>query len=1524
MEGLYVADQQDDTLLYAGEARFRITDWFILKGGIPVIKYVGLHNAYANMYRLPTGEDWNYQFIADAFKTDKPKDSANVLEFDLREIDLSDVRFGMNDAWVGSDMNFTVGRFHINTDKVDIANNKIAIDDILAENTYVMFRNYEGGRPPKPPKPKTVDNTPFNPDRWGISANIISLKDCYFSYDNGTDPPTNAEFDPNHISINKIQFNAEDVVINADTLTAKLNNLTALERSGFIVRKLEADVRVSPTESICRNLLLKTNNSTLRDFYAMYYDRFPDFNHYIDSVIMIGNFVSSRVDSRDIAYFAPQLREYPTIVNISGKVSGAVSDIKGRNLNITDGQSSIKGNLSMEGLPNISNTYIIYTNGELITSGNGIIRYAKELADNETVNLKVIDRAYFKGDFKGYIDNFALAGTLNTNLGNVVSDVEMQISQGPQKLTTYSGKVEIDNFDIGTLLYDPNIGSISLNADVNGTESKVAGASVNFKAAIDKIDYNGYSYSNINADGNLEKKKFTGELIVADPNLAMGFYGLFDFSSKRLKINAKANVLYSNLTALNFVQADSMTLAADFDMDWEGVSIDDFTGYAKLYNIDLTRDNHDLDIDSVYVNAAEATDGRSMAIYSNAFDAVLKGEYVLSTLHNSFQYYLSGYLPNYIKKPDGEAPLQNFTFTLETHDLDSLFGILAPSLAGFNNAKVEGYLNTNRQKLELNAQIPYGQVNDITFRSTEIKSSGDFNSFSVQADVGRVYFEDTTMNGKISVATTLGNDRLKFKIATTSPYSVGDAVIEGQAVAYGDTLDANLLPSEFYLNENKWQIPAGNNIIYTDGYLSIRGVVMQSGNRSVRIESSNKGLDQRIQIVANNLSGSEIGKLAGLSEFDIKGKVNGKVNIDNLFTNVMVGTEITATGVEFGGDTVGTIILSGAYDGKKHLVNLNPNTGIHYGERSLTASGKISFDSTFTENIDGSISLNGAQLSWIEPILKGYVSDIGGTLDGKIFIKGTSSRPVINGAVAMNSAGVHIDFLGTYYKIPRANFSIDERKINLGTIRVNDAYNNNASLSGTITHNHFNQFALNLSATSDKFEVINLNPSASALFYGNLVASFESLTVRGPVDDISLRINNAKPAQKSHLFLQTSASSEQTGAYSYISFIDEKDEVQEEPVNSGKLSIHIDAILNPLAEITLVMDPSTGDAINAKGSGNISMDIPPNDDIRMYGRYVIDDGSYTFTLPQLFFKRNFILNSGSVITFEGPISYTQLNVDGIYKTRARLYDLLTTKEKNVIESLADTRETTYAKVATDINVILTMKGSLATPDLSFEIELPDKSGSGTIAYSKLQRINQDERELFNQVASLLLVNTFIPAEGTIEGGAASGVVNNVSDIFSGTASSQLTNLLTKLTGDDDIAVNLKYQKYNYQDNTGIGAGNRNAFSLQVKKNLFKDRLSIEVGSSIDWGKPTSANNASTFNPVGDFRLQYLIREGGNLRGNIFRTSSYDVLADQNITRGGVGLSWRRSFNTLGELFRGSGYMRKEDEEDIEEVKKENN
>ena len=76
LKGLYIEDQRKDTLLYAGSASIKITDWFFLKDKV-TLHYVELEDAQVNLNRTDTA--WNYQFLVDYFSgSKKAKDTTAV------------------------------------------------------------------------------------------------------------------------------------------------------------------------------------------------------------------------------------------------------------------------------------------------------------------------------------------------------------------------------------------------------------------------------------------------------------------------------------------------------------------------------------------------------------------------------------------------------------------------------------------------------------------------------------------------------------------------------------------------------------------------------------------------------------------------------------------------------------------------------------------------------------------------------------------------------------------------------------------------------------------------------------------------------------------------------------------------------------------------------------------------------------------------------------------------------------------------------------------------------------------------------------------------------------------------------------------------------------------------------------------------------------------------------------------------------------------------------------------------------
>lgn len=1515
LEGVYIQDQWNDTVLYAGEAQVRITDWFVFRKQIPVLHYIGLHDAYAHLYRKDSSSTWNYQFIIDAFSSGKKTGKQQEFKLDLKKLDLGNVRFFMDDAWTGSDMDFNVGSFAVSTDKIDFDKKIIDVNKIAGEKLTIYLRDYKGGRPidtTRKHKKEIIDTTAFNPDKWAIRLNKLSLKDCLFNLESAEDEPIPGEFDATHLYVSNIFINASGIYINGDTLHGQIDHLAATERCGLQLKEAKAKVTVSPNASICEHLTLITNYSNVSDcYYAMLYKRFPDFESYITNVVMDTKLKNAVVDEKDVAYFAPALKRFPsTVLHVSGEAKGTVADISAKHLHVTDGKSIVNGNIKMKGLPDIYHTLINFEEGEIMTTGAGILKYAPQLKDDPNIAIEKLSYLYFNGSYTGYLENFAVNGVVKTNFGNIQSNVKMNVPGFSSNTAVYSGTVVSNNFNIGALLRQADLGTISVNAGISGMSFDPEHAQIKTNADISELTYLGYTYRNISAEGVLAKKQFDGKLLVNDSNLALAFYGTLDFSQKTVVVNAKANLLKSNFYNLHLTK-DTVQAVADLDLNCTGSTVDDFLGYIKLYNIDVKRNQHRLNIDSVYVNSSTEDGKKKLTVQSNDVTATIKGDYQLTKLPYSVQYYLSKYLPNYINQPTKEAPEQNLTFEIQTRHVDSLLDITTKLLRGFDNSSIKGSLNTFQKKLTLNVSSPYGAISTYSFYNISVTGDGNFDQLGLNTQVESVVVGDSVITGSLSVTTTIGNDSVHFNLATTAPEAYTSASITGQIIAHGDSLYLSLSPSEFFLNQTKWTIPAGNYVVYSDKYLLIRNLKLESGLQKINITTQKEGPEQSMALEVTDLDLGLLGAMSGFAVYQPEGRINGSIIIDKLFTDLYVSTNLKATNVKLASDTLGNVNIIGSYDGKKKLVMLDPQTGIYNGNASITASGNVSFYKGVNEQIDGKIEFSNTPLSWGSTFLTGIFSQIKGVTNGTINFKGSSQLPDINGKLDLDKVSMKLDFMGTYYQIPTSTVTVSNTKIDFGNTTIYDKDKNTALLTGYFQHDHFKNMEMRLRVTSQQCQILDLHEDENQIFYGNLVAAFNPLTIRGPFNNISINIRDAVATQKSHIYLPV-ISDNGTGAYSFVTFKTYGKEQPKQKKSKTKINITIDSRLNDLVEMTMVLDPSTGDAINAKGTGNLQLQIPSGNEIRMYGKYNIDEGDYTFTLKKVLFKRTFILSPNSSISFNGPFSKTQVNVDAVYTVRARLYDLLSDAEKQ--NGFMPPSEVTDSKISQDVNVILHMRESLSKPNITFNINLPDNRSVGTYAYTKLGRINQDSRQLFDQVGALLLINSFIPPEGVSQRSAIAGGISNVSELFSGTASSQLTNLVNKILGNKDLAIDLKYVNYNLSDPT-LGNANRNELSLGVRKNYFNDRLIVEVGGKSDWGRPASTSSSSNSTHIaGDFRIQYLLNAGGNLRFNLFRTNDYDVTREDYVARSGIGLSWRKPFDNLSEFFHSNSYNLKREKE----------
>jgi hypothetical protein len=306
--------------------------------------------------------------------------------------------------------------------------------------------------------------------------------------------------------------------------------------------------------------------------------------------------------------------------------------------------------------------------------------------------------------------------------------------------------------------------------------------------------------------------------------------------------------------------------------------------------------------------------------------------------------------------------------------------------------------------------------------------------------------------------------------------------------------------------------------------------------------------------------------------------------------------------------------------------------------------------------------------------------------------------------------------------------------------------------------------------------------------------------------------------------------------------------------------------ITPQAKIILVMDPVGGDEIKAYGSGNLRMTYTmPGDDLRMYGSYTIDRGSYNFTLQDIIVK-DFTINEGSNISFTGDPYSARLDIKAIYNVNANLSDL--------DESFLQDKELNRTNVP--VHALLLVNGDMRQPDISFDLEFPTLTQD---TYRKVKSIISTDEMMNRQIVYLLALNRFYTPDymSTTKG-------NELFSVASSTISSQLSSMLGKISENWSIAPNFRSDRGDFSD-------------LEVDLALSSSLLNNRLRFNGNFGYRDKSLNTNQF--IGDFDLEYLLNRSGS-----WRLKAYNRYNDQNYylrsatTTQGVGIMFRRDFDKL--------------------------
>ena len=1407
LEGVMIEDQKTDTLLSAGKMQVSITDWFFFKDKI-VLHYIELGDAVIHLNR--TDSVWNYQYLVDYFSGGSSSGSDKKgVELDFKKVKLNNVTFLKKDEWRGEDMQFRLTSMDLDADEINLNTKKIEINSIDFSDPLFLIKNYKGK---KPRSIKVVNENEeiadeekidsllkWNPESWSIHIGKININNGNFKNIKVISGSYDDYFDGRNIDFASINASFKNLIFSNDTLTTSLE-LSSKERSGFEVKSMVADAKLTPHEMSFDKLEIKTNNSVIRDYFSMKYEDFNDMNDFITKIRMQARFENAEIDSEDIAFFAPAAKTWDKKIKISGLARGTVDDLFGNEMTIQAGNNTyLNGDISLTGLPDINKTFIDFKANSFRTTYGDAATFIPDIRKITMPNLKSISYLDFNGSFTGFVKDFVTYGTIRTNLGTITSDLNMKLPDGKQPF--YSGSIASQDFKLGVFVNDPKIGTISFAGQVKGRGFNWNTISADMDGDIKHLVYNNYRYENIKAKGTLGKKIFNGDFSIKDSNAVASLHGIVDLSGKIPRFNFLAEVDTLNLKPLNILK-DNFSFAGKLDFNFTGDNIDNFLGNASIRNATVTKDGRSIPLDSFVINSEYIDGAKHLSVQSPEVEGNIKGDFSLKDLPEAFKLFLNKYYPAYIKAPTRNISDQAFTFNIKTNYVSDLLNLFDTTFQGFNDAEVTGRLDTKQNQLELATNVPAFAYKNFEFQNVIINGKGTFQNLALTTTIDHLQVSDSLSFPFTQIDLLARNDSTNVKLITESNNrNISGGSINALVRTFDDGIAIKFDTSNFVLNSKKWSIEENGELELRSNTVSHGEIVLKESNQEIRIKTvpSGTGDWNDVKIDLKNFN------LGDVSPFLVKtnkidGLISGDITIEDPSKTFNITSDVQTDQLSIDNDSIGQI--------KAHVFYNNKTGNLIANGKTVNPDQKLDFDlNLFLKDL----ATNGEDVININPerypvkIAERFIGNLFTNLDGfatgplKIIGLGPDAKYI--GKMKLEDAGLKVIFTQCYYKLSDAEITFKENELDLGQLTLIDTVTHNtATLSnGILKHNGWRDLVYNIKAEVDDEPMLLLNTTRkdNSSFYGYALGT-GSFSLTGPQSNMRIKIvGKASETDSSDITIPNTTGKE-SGIADFLIERKYGRELTDSAIsnNETNISYDVDITGNPRVNVRVVIDELTNDEIHGHGEGNLRIISGTSEKMTMRGRFDINDGVYNFSF-QSFFKKPFELNkyANNYIEWTGDPFHPIVNIEAIYKTERKV-DFAPLITNNIPNSnISSFRDFVY--------VVAKMRGDLFKPDITFALDFPTESlakTDATVSFT-IDEILKNENELNKQVAFLVVFNSFAPSNSASSLGlaSASGVdlfVNSISDFLSSQINGVLNNILSNKLKIPGLYVNFSGSLYN--------------------------------------------------------------------------------------------------------------------------------
>jgi len=1393
-------------------------------------------------------DGWTTFSLDNIYWGDQKKDTlffVENLQFDLGGVELDSSKFTLSKVNINGGM-CKIITYPDKTFNIDVLFNILDPNDTM------------------PPDP--------NAQKFRLIFDEVNGKNCRFKMIDYTAKWDQAGFNPFDEDFYNIDIKASHFKIIEDSLHFFVHNLSGKEKGGLQIKKMACKAIISPSIMEFANLDLQLNKSTIKDYACMRYANYDSMaNNFISNVKLEANLKQSYVHISDIAFFAPILNQYHYDATITAKIKGTIDNLSMKNGHLRYANNTqFNGSASLSGLPDIDQTFFEIKADYATTTKKELDQLAGMVLPAELERFGLLK---FKGSYTGFYNDFVAYGNLETPFGNISSDLNMKLTDDALQ-SIYSGNLDLTDFNLGALLNDTKqFGMVSLTSELNGKGFDQKTLKANTTTTIKNFTYNNYDYKNISIIGDFDRKYFNGKLEIDDQNIGLSLIGKADLNKKIPEFLFETNITQAHLKTLHLYDKD-ITLTTKIKGDFAVKDIDRNNGVIDVSNTILEYNHVDYNINQIKIKSSNAgTENRNLVLKSDFLNATINGEYNFLSLYKCFNNMLCKVVPNYLSPyKNEEITKQNFSFDLNLKNTQKLNVLFFPDL-DIEQLELKGSLNNYKDKAEVLGYVESFRyknylLNDLTLK-TEIKPN---NSAQFLFGISKFAQNDTILMKEFALKANGANNKALLQIIVQDTTSLIYANLNSSVNFLPKQVQFKFNESNVIYSQSNWKINPDGEVNLYDSLVKIEQVSLSSGNQLIGLNGqfNKNGNKKNLLVSLTDFELNNINLLYPNLYINIDGKSNGNISYQSIQEKNIINGSILVNNLKLDNDTIGDIELISNFDDKNKRLSFDA-TALNGKLNNFKANGYWLIN---TNAIDANISFSEADASAFQSFGKDYITIYKGKLSLKALVSGTLDKPDIDGVLQINDLHTKINYLQTTYHCTNT-ISFNKNIIEFIPFEMMDVNNNVALVSGNINHNNFNRFDFDIDVKKFKnLMVLNTTVKDNSLYHGQAFGS-GNMSIKGPLNDIALNIEaNTEKGTKVTITPFGVSDGEDETLIHFNSKDTTKKLIINRQENLSGFSINCLIKARQNAEIAILLNEQTDDKIRATGLGDIQLELTRQGAFNMYGEYNVIEGDYVFTALNLVPKK-FKLQKSSINWSGDPLN-AQLNIVGVYKQRTTTNELT-----------GNNSGTTNANGTTDqkttVEAIMNIKGSLLQPQYVFDLNFPDidnSMNSSSISNLNLAVANlrKEPENMTQQIISLIVFGRFTAINNNNSGGVNNNIgVNTLSEI----ASSQVSNIVNKYVPNFDL---------NFDLQNSIDPTKNRSVIISGRTSWLNNRLEVRGSFATD----NSQNN---------ILAQYNISQNGNFKARAFNRFTLDPIFNRNITTQGIGLYYRKEFNSIKDLFK---------------------